>query len=98
LNVRVYNVMEEIVEKAVNEYNLQRPNFYHCKQCLADIKAITLNRIPPKYVVSHKGEVFSKVGTMANQYMSDVYKELSLAIQKVESDRHCGIASNNKEN
>jgi competence protein ComFB len=89
LSIHVYNVMEEIVERVVQEYSLQRPKFYHCQQCLADIKAIVLNQIPPKYVVSHKGEVFSRVGTMANQYMSDVYKELSLAIQKVESDRHC---------
>jgi competence protein ComFB len=89
LSIRVYNVMEGIIEEALREFKLQRPNFYHCEQCLADIKAIALNRIPPKYVVSHKGEVFSKVGALANQYMSDVYKELSIAIQKVQNDPHC---------
>jgi competence protein ComFB len=89
LTIRVYNVMEDIVNRVISEYHLQRPGFYHCEQCLADIKAITLNRLKPRYVVSEKGELFSKVGTLTGQYMSDIYKELSVAIQLVERDPHC---------
>lgn len=88
-NNSVYNVMESIVEQAMRDLVQQRPDLYHCDQCRLDIKAIALNRIPPKYVVSHKGEVFSKVGAMANQYMTDVYRELSKAISIVSTDPHC---------
>jgi competence protein ComFB len=88
-NNRVLNVMESIVDQAVRELGQQRPNMYHCDQCVLDIKAIALNRIAPKYVVSHKGEVFSKVSAMANQYMTDVYRELSIAISIVSKDPHC---------
>lgn len=89
MTIRVINVMEEIVSRVISEYNHQRPGFYHCEQCLADIKAIILNRLKPQYVVSEKGELYSKAGTLARQYMSDIYKELSIAIQLVERDPHC---------
>lgn len=86
---RVHNIMEEIVQQVIEDYRLQRPDRIHCDQCVADIKAIALNRIPPKYVASHKGEVFSKTTTLVNQSMSDIYREISIAIERVTHRPNC---------
>lgn len=48
----------------------------------SDIMAIALNRLPAKYVSTARGEVIAKA-QMGMQAETDVYRELSYAIDKV---------------
>ncbi|NLI91340.1 MAG: late competence development ComFB family protein [Peptococcaceae bacterium] len=53
------NFSEVIVKKALEEY-LPKANIpCKCERCQADILAFALNRIPPRYFVSLKGEVIT---------------------------------------
>lgn len=81
--MQVHNLMEDIVKHCLKEIQHSHPDLKDCSNhTLSDIIAIVLNKLPPKYVSTHKGEIFAKTQLKA-QVESDVYRELSYAIDKV---------------
>jgi len=46
------------------------------------VKAIALNHLPPRYVATAKGEVFTKT-QLRTQHESDVFQEIYRAVEKV---------------
>ncbi|UJF35123.1 late competence development ComFB family protein [Paenibacillus hexagrammi] len=80
----VHNLIEDLVQQCLKELQQTQAQLKECDdRLLDDIMAITLNRIPPKYVASNQGEMFVK--TQLRQMVPDVYRELSYAIDKVLS-------------
>ena len=65
------NFMEVVVENQINEL-VKIMNICNCEKCHMDIMAIALNELPPKYVVSEKGELFSKLSELQQQFDVDV--------------------------
>ncbi|HLS53710.1 MAG TPA: late competence development ComFB family protein [Tissierellaceae bacterium] len=60
-----------------------------CEKCLDDIRAITLNKLKPMYVVSDEGVLYSKLQELSVQFRADILRELTQAIAIVEeSPRH----------
>ncbi|WP_407400713.1 late competence development ComFB family protein [Anaerovibrio sp.] len=59
--VEVKNVVEIFVDQYLDKTLDNIPGVCRCEQCVADIKAITLNSMKPKYVSSSRGEVLSKL-------------------------------------
>jgi len=57
----VKNVTEVYVEMNLDKALDDIPDICRCPQCRADIKALVLNQMKPKYVSTIKGEVLSKV-------------------------------------
>jgi len=53
------NYSESIVKKTLKEYLPKSDLPCKCERCQADIIALALNRLPPRYFVSLKGEVFT---------------------------------------
>jgi competence protein ComFB len=58
----------------------------NCERCIEDIKAITLNHLPPAYVVTEKGELYNKINQLAIQYKVDIMNELIKAIEIVSKN------------
>lgn len=86
-----HNLMEEIVKKCLKDLLETSPELAGCsEQQQADITAIVLNALPPKYVGTEKGEMFVKTQQRA-QIETDVYRELSLAVKKVMNDSRNSI-------
>ena len=54
------NYMEEIVLQSMDDI-LKDINMCKCDICKMDIAAKALNDLPPQYVVTKKGEVYSKI-------------------------------------
>ncbi len=82
------NVMETIVEQRLHEM-LPFLNCCKCEQCLLDIQALVLNRIPAKYVVSTRGEVFSRLDSYARQNSADLTAAIMQAAEIVSKNpRH----------
>lgn len=82
------NIMEELV---VEEYERALPTLKccTCENCRADVIAYALNQLPPKYVATRKGEVYSKTFILRNQHYADVLSALSKAAKVVaDSPRH----------
>lgn len=79
------NVMEEIVAGVLNE-ELKTSNCCKCKKCVDDMMAIALNKVPPKYVSTAAGQLFSRMeSTMAKQKVLDVKVAVISAIDLVSA-------------
>jgi len=60
-----------------------------CERCRMDILAYALNELPPKYVVSPKGVIYTKLEVMHMQFDADVTSALAMGAKIVkENPRH----------
>ena len=75
---QIKNYMEEIVFSQMNDI-LNDINVCTCDKCLLDIAAIALNDLPPKYIVTEKGELYSKINTLGQQFEVDVVSAVTKA-------------------
>lgn len=75
------DVVFSLLEQIVCEMDICK-----CEKCKLDIAAITLNNLPPKYVVNEKGELYSKVNSFKIQSDIDVIKEITKAAIKVKDN------------
>ena len=72
------NYMEEIVFSLVKEV-LDDINVCTCEKCILDIAAIALNDLPSRYIVSEKGELYSKINSLKQQFEVDVISAITKA-------------------
>lgn len=80
--------MEDVVKIILNEiiYNI---NVCDCEKCRMDIAAIALNKLPHRYIVSEKGELYSKINTLRQQFEVDIVSAITHAAMQVSSNpRH----------
>lgn len=84
----IKNYMEDVVAHKTDDL-LKIMNICKCEKCRADIMAIALNKLPPKYVVTDKGELFSKVRELEQQFEVDVEMEvIKAAVFVGKNPRH----------
>ena len=83
--MRLHNYMEDIVLNNLNLL-LEKENMCKCEKCKLDIMALALNRLPSKYVVTHKGHIYTKLAELELQFKADVIRELAKAIEIVKSN------------
>lgn len=72
------NYMEVIVMNTMDDI-LKDINMCKCEKCRLDIAAKALNDLPPQYVVSEKGEVYSKIKSLKTQFEVDVIAAITKA-------------------
>ena len=65
------NVMEDIVEQEFDHMK-SLLKCCDCEHCRNDIVAYALNQLPPRYVVSHSGNLISKADSLRTQKMTDI--------------------------
>ncbi len=51
-----------------------------------DVLAYALNRLPPRYVVTDKGHLYTRVDELKQQFKTDLIVELTKAIHFVKSN------------
>ncbi|TLS50381.1 competence protein ComFB [Paenibacillus antri] len=79
----VRNLMEEIVGKVLKEMAAAQPELANLDPIHRDdMMAIALNKLPPRYTTTTRGEVIVKSQVRA-QLESDVYRELTEAFKIV---------------
>ena len=60
-----------------------------CDSCRNDIIAFALNQLPPKYVATDRGEVYSKTYTLRSQHLTDIMTAIAKGATVVrEHPRH----------
>jgi len=85
----ICNIMEKIVDAKLETY-MKTSKGCSCEECFNDIKCLALNKLPPKYVNSHKGELFSKVDqVMLRQNSVDTDIAIIGAMELVQSSPRC---------
>ena len=83
------NLMEEVVLRALDNLAIA-PDFCICPKCRLDAAALSLNMLPPRYVVSDRGESYSRAGLLDLQKEVDVTRTVLAALKVVrQSPRHC---------
>ena len=81
--MKITNYVEDIVKDALEGLLSDKDDICKCQKCKMDIIALALNRLPPKYVVSDKGRIFTKLQGVEIQFRADVAKELTKAISRI---------------
>ncbi len=76
------NYMEDAVEATLDEI-LEWKDTCRCDRCRSDVKALALNHLPPKYVVTDKGYVYTKVNELATQFRTDITVAVTNAMKAV---------------
>ena len=57
-----------------------------CDKCTMDIAAIVLNELPAKYVVTERGELFTKIDALYQQFEVGVTAAIVRAAQIVQKN------------
>ena len=85
--VRV-NLMEEIVNDKII-YFMRQFECCTCDRCIADTVALTLNGLPPKYIVTEPAAKEPLISFYTNRFISDITVEATKACMFVkENPRH----------
>ena len=86
--LQLRNHMEEVVYSQVEDI-LKGMDMCKCEKCRMDIAALALNELPPKYIVTDKGVIFSKIDSLQHQFNIVVTAAVTKAVMSVRSSpRH----------
>lgn len=86
---KLVNYMEVVVDHTLPHMLKAFPDFCACNECILDVKALALNNLQPHYVVTEKGELYTRIDEMRVQFEADVMKALVEAILRVKTQpRH----------
>ena len=70
-DVKMKNYMEDIVIDMLPSI-FASMDVCQCDRCKLDVAAYALNKLPPKYVVTQKGHLYTKLSAMHQQMDVDV--------------------------
>lgn len=83
------NVMQVLVEEKAPKY-VELFGLCSCKRCMEDVKAYTLNHLPPKYVVLEPGDRVPRLTVYEGKFSSDITAQLLQACKVVHETPHHG--------
>ncbi len=82
-----HNMMETIVRDKVDEY-IRQFGVCTCKHCKADVIALALSKLPPKYVVVHESAISPLRSFYEDHYAGQIVVEITKACIAVSSHPH----------
>ncbi|MEN6413521.1 MAG: late competence development ComFB family protein [Veillonellales bacterium] len=85
--MHIKNYMEDLVWDHLDRI-IESSNTCNCEKCRYDIAALALNFLPPRYVVTDRGETYTRVKALEQQFYVDVITAISNAVQIVRSRPH----------
>jgi competence protein ComFB len=86
--MELVNYMETLVWQYLPDMLAEHPDCCQCQHCRYDIAALALNFLPPRYVVTDKGQVLTKVRSLEQQFHVDIIAALTNAIILVMARPH----------
>ncbi len=87
-DVSYFNVMQALVEEKAPRY-IQMFGLCSCPRCVADVKALTLNNLQPKYVTMRHADRIPMLTVYESRYSASVFSQLTHACKTVmDSPRH----------
>ena len=79
------NLMEEIVLENIDSV-LEECGCCNCDICKTDVITYTLNHLPPKYVSTLKGELFSSIDMHVFQNAADIVFAMVQSAKRVKEN------------
>jgi competence protein ComFB len=87
-DIHIKNYMEDCVNDMMDGI-LSEINYCKCEKCRYDISAIALNSLPAKYVVTKRGQLYTRLDALQNQFDVDIISAITKAAVIVNrSPRH----------
>jgi competence protein ComFB len=87
--MQVHNYMEDMVKDELDSIFDETDDICKCQKCRLDIMVKALNKLPPKYVITDKGRLYTKLKEQEIQFKADVVRELTKAILHISKNpRH----------
>ena len=77
-SLEIKNYMEVCVFNALDKV-LTSLGSCTCDICKLDVMAMALNNLPPKYVVTSRGELYSKINNLRHQFDVDITAAITSA-------------------
>lgn len=75
--------VSKLLEAVLNQYD----NICRCEKCKLDIKALALNSLATKYIVSEQGEIYTQALTEVNKQQTiNVTTAITKAIEIVSAN------------
>lgn len=81
------NIMESVVKSMV-DYYVDKFDTCTCGRCIADITALTLTKLPPKYIVVESNSASPLLNFYLNRYSQQVLVELTKSCSIVKQNPH----------
>ncbi|MDI6601923.1 MAG: late competence development ComFB family protein [Thermoanaerobacteraceae bacterium] len=86
--MQLKNYMEEAVFDMLDDV-MRDLGVCMCEKCRYDVAAIALNSLPPKYVVTDEGEIYSRTNELTAQFNADIAAVITRAAEIVSKNlRH----------
>lgn len=83
------NVMEELVRKHNTQKMMEEYNVCTCKRCQADVRALALSNLPPKYIVTERASLPLLLSYYESRYRIPIFTQLVKACIEVhDHPRH----------
>lgn len=83
------NVMEELVRKNDIEKLMREYDVCTCSRCRADVCALSLSNLPPKYIVAERASLPPLLSYYESRYRITIFTQLIKACMEVRSNpRH----------
>ncbi len=79
--MKIKNYLEEVVNEQIDKILFDRKDICKCEQCRLDMLTHALNHLPPKYVVSQRGHIHTKLDELSIQFQADIIREILKAIR-----------------
>lgn len=68
-------IVDDLIDGVINNI----PSICTCEKCRMDIKALALNKLKVRYVVSNKGELYKKIEGLNEQVKVDAIEAITEA-------------------
>jgi competence protein ComFB len=83
-----YNMMEQMVDYKLKDL-MEQANMCKCERCVADVRTLALNELPPKYAASLLDEVMTQFELLSIQSQANIVVAIVNAIDTVSRNpRH----------
>jgi competence protein ComFB len=82
------NYMEILMWQQLDDVLTSHQGICTCEKCRYDIAALTMNFLPPRYVVSDKGQMYTKIKALEQQFTIDIITAITHAVKIVSSTPH----------
>ena len=86
--MEVKNYMEILMWQQLDDVLASHQGVCKCEKCRYDIAALTMNFLPPRYVVTDQGQMFTKIKALEQQFTIDIITAVTHAVKIVSSTPH----------
>ncbi len=83
--MELQNYMEILMWQRLDDVLDSHPGICHCERCRYDIAALAMNFLPPRYVVTDKGQIYTKIKALEQQFTIDIITAITHAVKIVNS-------------